>query len=159
MSAATKVLGAKHTNTHWLTEGIACYFEAFKRDAQYQIHLGSGKKADDYLGEIQSFARKSKHLPFEMFIGQDYGTFMDRQEAMNPFERQQFVGKSYAQSWALVYFFRNHENGKYRDKFDEYFKAEMEGKGTVELFTKLFGDVKALEKEWLAYVNALKPGG
>lgn len=157
VGAATKALGAKHTNTHWLSEGIACYFGAFRRDERFQIRLGAVN--DEYLGTIRRFARKGKHLPFEKFVARMYGEFVLEQSQLDPFSQQLFVDLSYAQAWAFVYFLRNYENGKYRDKFDEYFKEELHGRGSIEVFTKIFGDVKTIEKEFLTYINALKPGG
>ncbi len=158
VGAATKALGAEDTNTHWLSEGIACYFGAFKRDERLQIRLGA--VSDEYLGTVQRAARKGKHLPFDKFVARMYGEFVREQAGFDDeFQQQQFVDLSYAQAWAFVYFLRNYENGKYRDKFDEYFKEELKGKGSIEVFTRIFGDVKALEKEWLTYINALKPGG
>lgn len=155
VAAATRIRGAKDTNTHWLTEGIACYFEAFKRDDQFQIHLGAVSQA--YLPLVQLFAAKGKCTPFESFLGRDYGTFMEEQDAIeDPVRRKTFVDLAYAQSWAVVYFFRNFDSGKYRDKFDEYFKTEIEGKGSLDAFKKIFGDVKTIETEWTGYVKGLR---
>ena len=42
-------------------------------------------------------------------------------------------------SWGLCHFLQHAENAKYRPRFDDWLRAEVEGKGSPELFEKIFG--------------------
>jgi hypothetical protein len=58
-------------------------------------------------------------------------------------------------SWGLCHFLQHAENAKYRPRFDEWLRAEVEGEGSPEFFKKIFG--LDTEEKWdaleLAFEN------
>ncbi|GEM_PF-3246389 len=155
VGAATRLKGGKDTNMFWFTEGIATYFEDFKRDANGDFVIGI--KSRQYLPEVQRAMRAKTHMTFDKIIGKSYMEFRIQQSQIrDPFQQNQFVGLHYAESWSIAYFLNTFDNGKYRDKFNEYFLKEISGEGTLQNFVKIFGDLATLEKEWFDFTTNLK---
>jgi hypothetical protein len=69
----------------------------------------------------------------------------------------------YAEAWSWCYFLWNYKDGKYRQKFLDYFKSELHGKTGYKFWAELWGktgdpdkdDWSDLDKEWRAYVETL----
>jgi hypothetical protein len=65
----------------------------------------------------------------------------------------------YGQSWAFVYFLNHYKDGKYRDKFLEYFKREVHGESGLAVFKEVFGveevEGSEMEKEFTEYCEEL----
>lgn len=155
VAAATRLKGGKDTNMFWFTEGIATYFEDFRRDQNGDFVIGI--KSRQYLPQIQQAIRAKKYIPFKDLIGRSYMEFrMQQSQIRDPYQQNAFVGLHYSQSWSIAYFLNTYDNGKYRDKFNEYFNMEISGNGTLENFVKIFGDLATLEKEWLDYTSNMK---
>ncbi|MEK7865094.1 MAG: DUF1570 domain-containing protein [Planctomycetota bacterium] len=155
VGAATKLKGGKDTNMFWFTEGIATYFEDFKRDGNGDFVIGI--KSRQYLPEVQRAMRAKQHLTFDKIIGKSYMQFrIEQSQIRDPFQQNQFVGLHYAESWSIAYFLNTYDNGKYHDKFNEYFLKEISGEGTLPNFVKIFGDLATLEKEWFDFTTNLK---
>lgn len=138
----------------WFTEGIATFFESFKRDAQGGFIMGQVSK--NYLSQIVPVIKSNKHMSIEELVHMSYDEFRQKSGSMDPFSQQAFVGKCYAQSWAFVYFLRTYQNGKYKSGFEKYFSKELEGQGGYEPFKELFPDLKSLEVEWKDYILSLE---
>ncbi len=143
--------GGKSGNMFWFTEGIATYFETFKRDQNLDFVLGA-VASGSWLPNIKAAIRSTPPLfvPLERFVSLVYA------QAFTEFPPQLIGGLLYPEAWSLVHFFYNYDNGKYRSKFEDYFKAECMGLGGKEKFAEIFGDVKAIQTEWIGYVSALK---
>lgn len=155
VGAATRLKGGKDTNMFWFTEGIATYFEDFRRDANGDFVIGI--KSRQYLPEIQRAIRAKKHISFDKIIGKSYMQFrIEQSQIQDPFQQNAFVGLHYSQSWSIAYFLYTYDNGKYREKFNEYFLKEISGEGTLQNFVSIFGDLATLEKEWLGYIGDMK---
>ncbi|MBI3273070.1 MAG: DUF1570 domain-containing protein [Planctomycetes bacterium] len=148
---ATLAKGKEAGNMFWFTEGIATYFEAFRRDPKQGFILG--EVASSSVGTLKSALRAKALIPLEVLTTQDYGEAKRtaRQDPTGMLE-----GLYYAQSWLLTHYFYNADGGKYRAKFEEYFRKEINGEGGVEAFQAAFGDPKALEGRVLDYLQGLK---
>lgn len=140
--------GGKDGNMFWFTEGLATYFETFKRDKNLKFILGE-VASGSWLPNIKAAVRAKKHVPLETFVSWVYGQAM----AQPP---EVIGGLLYPEAWAFMHFLYNFENAKYRAKFEEYFLKEIQGQGGPEAFTAIFGDIKAIEQEWVGYVTSLK---
>lgn len=138
----------------WFTEGIATFFESFKRDPQGGFIMGQVSK--NYLSQIAPVIKSNKHMSIEELVHMSYDEFRQKSGSMDPFSQQAFVGKCYAQSWSFVYFLRTYQNGKYKSGFEKYFSKELEGQGGYEPFKELFPDLKSLEAEWKEYILSLE---
>jgi hypothetical protein len=126
----------------WFEEGISTNFEALcagETDAEPLSKVGS----IHYLIGIKAAIRAKRHKPFKDMLGMSYA-----EGQKSDADR----GNNYAQSWSMVYFLYNYDNGKYREKWKEYFKAETSGKGGPSAFETIFGDVDAIEKEWEQFI-------
>ncbi len=154
VGAATRLKGGKDTNMFWFTEGIATFFEDFKRDENLDFVIGI--KSRQYLPVIQQFLKVKKHVPFKDIIGKSYMQFRIEQSQLDAYKQELFVGLHYAESWSIVYFLYTYENGKYKEKFNQYFEKEISGQGTLENFKAIIGEPADLEKEWAAYIGNLK---
>ncbi|MBI3273069.1 MAG: DUF1570 domain-containing protein [Planctomycetes bacterium] len=149
---ATMSKGKKDRNMFWFTEGVATYFENFKRDPKEGFILGE-VSTTKYLPAIKAALRHKKFVPLDKLVQREYPEVVG--EAMKD-PTQQKIGIYYAESWSLTHFFYKHENGKYKAKFEEYFKKEVYGQGGEATFKEIFGDPAALQDEWIKYVEDLK---
>ncbi|MBI2924048.1 MAG: DUF1570 domain-containing protein [Planctomycetes bacterium] len=138
----------RNINMFWFTEGIACFFEFFKRDAVGGFVLGEVSK--DYVGSVQALMKSNKHTPLQKMMKITYMEFA--RNSGNP----QYVSAMYAQSWSVVYFFYTYQGGKYVEKFNDYFKREVDMKGGYDPAKEIFGDLEQLNKEYEEYIKALR---
>jgi hypothetical protein len=148
--------GVPESGLFWFTEGVACYFQGWKRDAKGNIV--HGMPAKDWYRCIKEGVRAEappqvKYEPLEKFMALDYATFM--RQSSDPRANQVRGVIRYGQAWSLVWFFNNAEGGKYKSKWEDYLKREIAGKGGFEAVKDVFGDLNKLEEEWKAYVKAL----
>jgi hypothetical protein len=141
------------SKSHWFQEGVADWFGSAVRKGEswslFESNLYglAGWKSD----------RDEK---------QSEWTFEELLSAEDSYALQQRGNRMavlfYAQAWAFVDFLWNFENGKYRDKFLEYFKRELHGESGLRVFKEVFGlaEVKdsEMEKEYKGYVNELLGG-
>lgn len=148
---ATLIHGEAFSNSFWFQEGIACFFEAVKHGADGKWVVATMNR--ERLMGIQQMIRMKREAPLEKLVKLRYG--MVNLNAAGD-EKNLDPGEWYAQSWSMIYFLNTYENGKYKDKFEEYFKAEITGKGSYESFVKIVGDPKLLEPEWREYIKGLK---
>jgi len=135
-------------NMFWFTEGIATFFESFKRDATGGFILG--QVSTTYLPMVKKMITEGKHRKLDDLMKDSYMDFA--RKSGNP----QFVGQMYAQSWSVVYFMYTYQNGKYRDKFNEYFKKEVAQKGSYDMAKECFGDLVALNAEYEEFYKSQK---
>lgn len=148
---ATLIHGEAFSNSFWFQEGIACFFEAVKHGADGKWVVATLNR--ERLMGIQQMIKMKREAPLEKLVKLRYG--MVNLNAPGD-EKNLDPGEWYAQSWSLIYFLNTGADEKYKDKFEEYFKAEITGKGSYETFVKIVGDPKALEPEWREYIKGLK---
>ncbi|MDQ7780706.1 MAG: hypothetical protein RDV41_13510 [Planctomycetota bacterium] len=129
----------------WFEEGVSTNFEALcniKSDVDPLIGIGSVH----YLFTVKAAISTKKHRPFKEMIEMSYGEGQKSDDDR---------GNNYAQSWAMVHYLYNYENGKYREKWREYFKDMTSGKSGLSLFESHFGDATEREKEWEKFILSL----
>lgn len=133
-------------NKFWFTEGIATYFEIFERRGDTFILGRTRPNNNPYLAQCKDLVRREHLMHFGDFVNMDY---MAAQQSDNTYSH-------YAQSWGMTHFLHKYEDGKYLPKFEEYFKAEINGEGGPATFKRIFGDLDALEKEWMTFIDELR---
>jgi hypothetical protein len=155
-----------HSRAHWFQEGVAEFFGSsrpkgendwdlmvpYRQRLQEWKHIQNNKLAEWPLKELLGVHNQMELRRKGMEIGGIAAGHMG--------------SLYYAQSFTFIHFLWNFESGKYKDKFLEYFKLELEGKSGIEVFAKVWwGDEKgrdwknldwsALDKEWRSYVQKL----
>lgn len=150
-------------NTYWFQEGMAAYFEGFRRDDKGQVVLvpGINRNRLPILKQVLSTDPKSL-VALEKLVGMSVKEFWDwyDSERDDP-DRSRKAQLYYAEPWALVYFLRTGEKGNYQKAFQRYFRAELEGTGGKEAFEsalreELAKQVGDLEQEFIAFVKSLE---
>ncbi|MHC4470528.1 MAG: hypothetical protein ACYS99_06135 [Planctomycetota bacterium] len=155
-----------HSRAHWFQEGVAEFFGSskpkgesdwdlmvpYRQRLQEWKNIQNNKLAEwplkDLLGVHNQVELRRKGMEIGGITGGHMGSLY------------------YAQSFTFIHFLWNFENGKYKEKFLEYFKLELEGKSGIEVFAKIWWgeekgsdwrnlDWSALDKEWRGYVQKL----
>ncbi|NUN50879.1 MAG: DUF1570 domain-containing protein [Candidatus Brocadiae bacterium] len=143
-----KLTERRNVNMFWFTEGIATFFEGFKRDAQGGFILG--EISQKYLPTAKQLVTTGKHMKLTEIMKLSYVDFSRR--SGDP----KFVMNMYSQSWSIVYFLYKFDGGKYKDKFETYYKSEVAQKGSFDAAKAAFGDLDQLNKEYEEFVKNLK---
>ncbi|MEK7466570.1 MAG: DUF1570 domain-containing protein [Planctomycetota bacterium] len=146
-----KLSERRSVNMFWFTEGIATFFESFKRDAQGGFLLG--EVSSNYKPYMKKMIADGKHKKLKDLMNINYMQFA--MESRNPAKRT-YVQDMYAQSWSVVYFLYTYENGKYKDAFNKYFKIEVDKGGSFDGAKECFGDLEKLNKEYEDFYKAMK---
>jgi hypothetical protein len=162
-----------HTPQSFFGEGFAEYLGSVEMDPQRNLKfIGINRtRLSGWHGVLKDAEANKKKPP--IFPLQDLVRFEGYGEAAG-FAAEKLginpdfgLGVFYIQSWALVYFLNEHQNGKYRTQFNKYlndilnYDYEKERYG-YEAFKKQFGlraeaDWKALDKEFRTFfVDELK---
>ncbi|MCE9584437.1 MAG: DUF1570 domain-containing protein [Planctomycetes bacterium] len=143
-----KLKERRSVNMFWFTEGLATFFESFKRDATGGFILG--EVSPHYMPQIRKMIADGKHLKLPDMMKISYSEFGQKSGDV------QFVGRMYCQSWSVVYFLYTYAGGKYKDKFNEYFKREVDEKGSFDAAKECFGDLDAMNKEYEEFYKNMK---
>ncbi|MDQ7780389.1 MAG: DUF1570 domain-containing protein [Planctomycetota bacterium] len=155
VQAATVFKGKTQSNQWWFTEGIATYFESFKRSpdgSSFELGIiGSDNRYLDGTSGAKKIIRNNAYEKFDRFFNMDYAAAL-RESGKKGGD---YMLCMYSQSWSIVYFFHHFDGGKYKAKFEEYTKREMHGQGGYEAAKEMFGDLANLENEWKAFVLTL----
>lgn len=136
------------TEMAWFSEGLSAYMENFKRDVQGGFLLG--QPAPDHLPFVRKMLLSGKALKLPELMGITCRALHDPDKGRN------WRAQVTAQSWALVYFLNKAAEGKYREKFRQYFTREIEGKGGLESAKECLGDLEALDLEVAEFYRAFK---
>lgn len=149
----------------WVQEGIACFYEAFRRNPQTQ-KFEFGMMNERLLYKARTLVKEKKNIPLAEFVELKYedwsrelkdlfrkresGEIMTDEEPLKALERKR------QQAWALFYFLYYGHDGKYRSKLMDYLRLETTtGNSGLEAFKQVFGDPERIEKEWLEYVPTM----
>ncbi len=131
---------------HWFNEGLAEYYGATSFDVSGRPTEGGILK--DRLLEL----RRGKFEPFKRIMLMSPAAFMNPETA----------SLHYAQSWAMVYYFRRGMNLQATRQFDLYTKAILAGKNRDEAWAASFGapsvDIDSIESAFADYVTGLIGG-
>ncbi len=132
---------------HWLSEGVATFFEAAYRGEWAGMGRLNPRRASDY-GELQ---QQGKLLPLERLL-------VEQNVFFQPDDTQR---AAYAQSWALFHYLANRQTEGLR----QYIAAVSRWllpmapsrEKSLELFSRCFGsDLGKLEIELAAYVSQMR---
>lgn len=124
----------------WFNEGIAEYYDQFTIENDQKVTLGGLNQS--HLYSLQN----TKLIPFDTFFNIDYYSL----------HRQGSHGANifYAQSWALMHYLMNGNEGKRSKQLDVFLGAVMNGKPAREAFQQAFQiDYATMEKELRNYVG------
>jgi len=132
--------GVKNPPPLWVNEGLAVYFET-SRWRGGKLKTGLIPRAR--LRQLQKAIRDKKYIHLRDLVQRRHDTF----DAL-----------CYAESWSLVYFFVKANNGRYAERFSNYFRALKAGVKHDEAFKKhLTKDFGKLERAWKTFALSLKP--
>lgn len=137
--------GKDLSRAFWFVEGLAGYFEAFTRDSKGQIVFFQPNSK--YLAIVRKALKDGKSMPWKDYLKMGVP---EVQSLPGP-----QLGLAYSLGWSIIYFFTNYENGKYREKWEQYFRAEVEGQASFDKLKEIFGDLEPIEDEWKKYVTGL----
>jgi hypothetical protein len=150
--------------TWWFQEGMATYFEQFKRGPTGNVVVDPALTSPR-LPALREMAQRGELPELQRLMGLDIediwthwnrpGGSPDAQE-----RKMRFTQLCYGHVWVLVHYLRHGAGGKYRKLFDEYFKRELRGEGGMDAFIRLLSDrfgmeLQELEHEIAAYIAAL----
>ncbi len=152
--------------TYWFQEGTGTYFEGFQRrptgEILIDVSVNHGRLAT--LKQTLNQHGMADFIPLSVLVGMTVEDFWRwYQGLMSEGGGQSTLRKAqlyYAESWAFVHFLRQ-KGGNHRKVFDEYFRAEISGRGGKEVFEGLVRDhlrkdLSELEKEFVEYILALR---
>jgi len=165
MHSYIRRLGGDETTctTQWFWEGLATYFEGFRRSGDGQIFLDPAVNRSRLPAMKHAISGPDRtYAPLALLTGMSrdgFWTWYREQCKVDDLQATRKAQAFYAESWALVYFLRT-KGGPYLRTFDEYFRDELQGKGGKESFEgairKHLGvDLGQLEQEFLQYVRTL----
>jgi hypothetical protein len=140
--------GKGDTTMAWLSMGIGTWLECFKRDASGGFVLG--KRAVHLMPYVVKLASDGKLRKVDEFLKLTSAGF--EKEAQDPKQRQSLS----AQAWAFWYFMQTAKDGAHLKELDAYFKKEMEQKGGYDAAKECFGDLEALNTEYVEFLKAQK---
>ncbi|MBI2930867.1 MAG: DUF1570 domain-containing protein [Planctomycetes bacterium] len=142
----------------WFQEGMATYFEQFRRNSVGLVEVDPALTNSRRLDELKKAIQQADPdlPPLYMLMN------MDVEDVWKQLGRKmRFTQLSYGQAWALVHFLRHGEGGKYRRLFDDYLRHELEGQGGKDTFSRLLRDrfqmeLQELEREIERYLVSLR---
>lgn len=122
----------------WLLEGLAVYFEPTTVQGN---DVTTNAIPESRYGELRAMVLQNSGMKLRELISTP---------------QAQYVGKHYAYGWGLVYFMLNYSDGKYKKKFNQYWKFITDGgTNSVENFEKTTGlSADKLNDEFHAYYRA-----
>ncbi len=162
--------GPQIGNSPWLQEGIAEFFAGYytRINPETGLHeYKNGKFLERRYEVIAPAAARYLQtkrvppgiMPLKDLIYLGYPKFRNYMwgRHRNPF----IVSMVYAEGWAFIHFLNHFEKagkkGYYKDKFEKFLKAEIEGVSSPQKFEKIFGiksdrDWKLLQDEFFRYL-------
>ncbi len=162
--------GPQIGNSPWLQEGIAEFFAGYytRINPETGLHeYKNGKFLERRYEVIAPAAARYLQtkrvprgiMPLKDLIYLGYPKFRQYMwgRHRNPF----IVSMVYAEGWAFIHFLNHFEKagkkGYYKDKFEKFLKAEIEGISSPRKFEKIFGiksdrDWKLLQDEFFRYL-------
>lgn len=143
---------AKTSTAFWFQEGLANCFEAF-RWQDGQIVPDSSINSRRFQNIRQAVVAKN-FVPLSEFVTITTDDVWNNINSGKLNDEQLWL--YYAEAWALVYFLRNGEQGKYGKPFSKYFRDVLNGNGGIEDFIRSFDDLNAVESEFEKFVMNLK---
>jgi tetratricopeptide (TPR) repeat protein len=125
----------------WLNEGLADFYGNSRIDGKGALF---GMPNPFHLLLLRAHAL----LPLETLLTVD--------RTSQQYRHENLAGRFYAQSWGLVHFLRVGEQGALRSRLTAYRTAIEEGLDSLSAGRKAFGDLKAFQESFSAYVRGSK---
>jgi hypothetical protein len=165
-------------NSPWMQEGFAEYVGGYRRLSDKSevdgwryffglpqagrnssiVNKGLQEVVDpDEKVEMRPSLREIVHCDYPQFWGAR--AMQESKEGGEEVQKaRELVDGTYSFGWCLCHFLNHFDNGKYRDKFNEWLRAELEKRSSGEYFDTLFGldtDEKwdAFELDFQRYVH------
>ncbi len=124
----------------WFNEGIAEYYERFLIENDQKVTLGSLNK--NHLTLLQ----QNKFIPFESYFSLDYYSLRR--------QTKQSALLFYAQSWALLHYLLQGNNGARKPQLEKFVDLLLKGTKPQDAFQQAFqGDYAVMEAELKKYVG------
>lgn len=132
----------------WFNEGMADFFgpsEYFKQGGDEGMRIRPNPWR---LNTVKQLVRQERATDFQRLMT------MSQQEMYEP----QAAGLHYAQSWSMVYFLAQADDGAYFNYLKDYFQALRRGKDIREAYQAAFGkaDMAAMQARWREFVLQLR---
>jgi hypothetical protein len=151
--------------TYWFQEGLGTYFEGFRRAPDGRVTIEVGSNAGRLATLKQTLAQRGMKdfIPLSVLAGMSVDEFWDWYERGMQREPEETTRKAqlyYAESWAFLHFLR-HQGGELRSVFDEYFRAELAGRGRRQVFEAMLRErtgyeLSDLNQRFVDFILALK---
>lgn len=127
----------------WFNEGLAEYYSTFAIERGQDVKLGVP------IGNHLLLLRSSEMIPFETLFAMDSRSIHSNS--------REAVGLFYAQSWALVHFLIQSENGKHLPSVGKFLELSGTGLPIRDAFQQAFGmDFAAAQRELKKYTKQEK---
>lgn len=153
--------GKDVVQSYWFQEGLGTYFEGFRmRDGEIELDPRVNRNR---LPAVKQAIEDGSFVPLERLAKMtidDFWEWFDGGGA-DESDRSRTAQLYYAESWALVYFLLHGEDGRYKKAFDEYFRCELEGRGTIEALQRALRmetglSLQRFEEAFVDYVRSLR---
>jgi len=132
----------------WANEGFAEYFYGTEitRQANKLVITKKGLPIPR-LETIQEATKGGAAISFEQIMNESQSEFYEN------------ASVRYAQGWSMVHFFLYYQQGTYKKLLMDYMKLLKDGKSVQQAFEETFKkkDLVKMQKEWVTYVQGLKP--
>lgn len=149
--------------TYWFEEGLGTYFEGFRRAGErIEIDPDAGRQRLPVVKQALRSPDRKDFIPLSVLVGMtvdDFWTWFQKGREGDAEATTRRAQLYYAQSWAFVYFLRQ-RGGAYKSTFDDYFLAEISGRGGKEEFERLLRanlglELSQLEGEFVEFISGL----
>ena len=152
-------------STYWFQEGLGTYFEGFRRAADGRVTIEVGSNAGRLATLKQTLAQRGMKdfIPLTVLVGMSVDEFWEWYERGMAREPEETVRKAqlyYAESWAFIHFLRR-QDGDLRAVFQDYFRAELGGRGHKDLFERMLRErtgyeLSDLNQSFVDFILALR---
>jgi hypothetical protein len=135
----------------WVNEGIAQYFEdGILVNGKMYLGLAHGRR----IASVKSALKEDRTIDFDRLL-----SMPDKEWHAAITANRAEASLLYDQSWSIVYFLINAENGKYRGPFEQYLRLVSQHRDSARAFEQAFGsrDTSAFRERWEDYAEALEP--
>lgn len=151
--------------TFWLQEGLAAYYEGFRRRVDGEVALDRAADSQRFplLRHVAQSRDRAEFVPLVRLVEltvDGYFDLVDRLRLEDPSDADRKAQIYYAESWALVHFLR--QSGlEFRRVFESYLRLELAGLGSKRAFAdvvrkELDMPLADFEARFVKYIQALK---
>jgi len=132
----------------WLNEGFAEYFFGTELTLQGKAwQIAKKGQMTERIDSLQYGMQSGGAVSFETIMN----------ESREEYYSEAYI--RYGQGWSLVHFFLHYKQGVYKNVLMDYIKALKKGRSQFQVYEDVFKkqDVAKMQKEWVNYIQSLKP--